>query len=329
MARKARNPVGPRAAATGKAQKGQQLLGWLTTFSHPDDFVNGPKAVRSWASNGLDVNDLPQQRHGFHIFQSACRSVESRRRNGQEVEVHVDEVLHDDRECVYQVTRMVRDKANRLIEHPKAMTLAYEKATETITVKELADFDALRGIEEQIREDYKRNAKKIPGQKLRDCVRGQLLKMGAQNLRRKAGGLYFVPETYSLTVNGRSKRAETKPLLDGLAAVLDDLYGERGDFYAIPLISEESAQDMVRKHFTINVNERAREAMERAVQRARAGKGRGVRPDFLANLWNERRQIAASIKEFDGLVALERTDIDQNLRDLDEALNKLQEVADS
>lgn len=324
-----RNPLGSNVVATGKTLKNVKTLGSLVTFTFPDESKNGPRVVREWAKAGLDVTLLPDQRHGFHIFQSACRSVETRRSNGHDVEIKVDEVLNDGDECVYQITRMVRDKANRLIEHPKAMTIAFEKSTDTITVKELEDYDALRGLEEGIREHYKKNAKNIPGQKFRNAVRDQLLRVGAQNLRRKAGGLYFVPAEYRMKANGSEKKLPTGPVLDGLAQVLDSLYGERADFYTIPLVNDESAQEMVRKHFTINVCEQAREAMEKALQRVRKGKGdRPVRSDLVANLWNERRKIAGAVEQFDSLVNLERGEIDKNLADLDDALAQLGELAD-
>lgn len=310
---------------------GLSELGKLVTYSMPDDFVNGPKLVRTWAKHGLDVNDLPDQRAGFHIFQSACRSVESRRHNGGAVEIHVDEVKHDSVECVYQITRMERDKTREVIEHRKSMTLKFDKALDTISVVELDDYDALRGLEESVRQHYAKNAKKIPGQKIRNSVRETLLKLGAQNLRRKAGGLYFVPREFQIAGgNGRVTKRETLPFLEGLGNVLEELYGERGDFYTIPLIDNDGAKKMVAKHFAINVNERSRETMERAVQRVRQGKGeRGVRSDLLASLWNERRKLHGAIETFEQLVDIERGEIDKNLRDLDAALEDLQKLADS
>ena len=116
-------------------------LGKLVTYSMPDDPINGPKLVRTWAKHDLDVDDLPDQRAGFHIFQSACRSVESRRHNGNSVEIKVDEVRHDANECVYQITRMERVKNLDVIEHHKSMTLRYDKALDTISVVELDDYE--------------------------------------------------------------------------------------------------------------------------------------------------------------------------------------------
>lgn len=305
-------------------------LGKLVTYSMPDDPRKSTVLLRTWAKHGLDTADLPDQRAGFHIFQSACRSVETRR-DGLGVEIKVDEVMHTPEECVYQITRMVRDEKKRIIEHPKAMTIAYDKTLDTITVRKLEDYDALRDVESAIRDHFTANAKTIPGQKIRNAVRDTLLKIGAQNMRRKAGGLYFVPATYrTMALNsGNVTESPTAPILEGLQGVLADLYGERGDFWYIPLIRDETAERMVAKHFAINIAEKSREVMERALQRVRLGRGdRGVRSDLIASLYNERRKLAGAAEQFRGLVSLEEKEISANFRDLDAALEQLQALAD-
>lgn len=306
---------------------GGELLGRLGTFTLPDEGVNGAKAVRVWHKHGLDVNMLPNVRQPAHVFQSACRSVETRKRdNGHSVEIKVDEVLNDSSECVYQVTRMIRNKSEKLIEHPKAMRVNFDKTLGTITVDALEDYDALRGIEEEIRSHYEKNAKKIPGQKVRNAVRDTLLTLGAQNLRRKAGGLYFVPKMYRVGEEG--KETDTKPVLDGIKATLAELYGERADFYTIPVASDEDMRAMVRKHFIINVNEAAAELTLKALNRVRQGKGdRGVRSDLLANLYNERRRLANDIRDYKAIVGDEMKELAANVKDLDAALTKLQDLA--
>jgi hypothetical protein len=78
------------------------------------------------------------------------------------------------------------------------------------------------------------------------------------------------------------------------------------------------------------VNEAAAELTQKALNRVRTGKGeRGVRSDLLANLYNERRRLAASVRDFNGLVKLEQKEIKANLKDLDDALAKLQDLADA
>lgn len=317
--------------AVGEGIAEKHMLGRLATYTLPDEGVNGAKLVRIWHKHGLDVNDLPKVRQPVHVFQMACRSVEDRRSangNGKAVEVKVDQVFEDSAECVYQITRMVRDKGEKLIEHPKAMRLTFDKNMGTITVDALEDYDALRGIEEQVRKHFEKNAKNIPGQKVRNAVRDQLHRLGAQNVRRKAGGLYFVPKEVR-DENGDPQ--PTKPTLDGLKGALEEAYGaERADFWTLPVANDVGAREMVRKHFTINVKEQTDELIAKALNRVRAGSGeRGVRSDLLANLYNERRRISAAVKDFHGLVKLEMKDLNANMKDLDKALAKLQDLADA
>lgn len=306
---------------------GGELLGRLATFTLPDEGINGAKAVRIWHKHGLDVNMLPNVRQPAHVFQSACRSVETRKRdNGHSIEIKVDEVLNDSKECIYQITRMVRNKAEKLIDHPKAMRVNFDKTLGTITVDALEDYKALRGLEDAIREHYEKNAKKIPGQKVRNAVRDTLLHIGAQNLRRKAGGLYFVPREYRAGEQG--EEAATLPVLDGMKGALTDMYGERADFYVIPVASDEDMKTMVRKHFVINVAEQASELTLKALNRVRQGKGdRGVRSDLLANLINDRRRLGTAIRDYKSLVGDEMKDLEANVKDLDDALAKLQDLA--
>lgn len=327
----ARRPGSNVKAVSKSAAKGLTILGNIGMFTLPDEPLSGTKIVRSWNAHGLPIDFLPDKREAWHVFMSACRSVETRRRgsNGsvKRVEVKVDEVLHNGRECVYQITRLVRDEQNAVIEWPKAMTLAFEKSSEDIHVRELEDYDALRGLEDAIRTHFKANTKTVPPKAIRGAVRELLLSLGAQNLRRKAGGVYFIPVEYLPA--GQRKKAPTEPILTGLTESLAELYGDRADFYTIPLVNDEGAREMVRKHFTLNVSAQSEELLQTVVNRVRAGKGRTVRADLIANLWNERRKISGAIDEFTSLVDLERGDLDKNLRDIDAAIAELQDLAET
>lgn len=310
---------------------GIPLLGTLATYTLPDEPKKSNALVKAWANNGLDIDGLPDKRTGAHIFMSACRSVETRKATAgtkavsKRVEISVDEVVHNDVEVIYQITRRVRDVANKTIEHEKSMRLTYDKKLDRIDVTALDDYETLRGLEDQIRKDFEKNRRTIPGQKIRNAVRDTVLAVGGQNLRRKAGGLYFVPHEY---IDGQTMKP-TAPVLEGLKGALTELYGDRADFYMIPLADDKTQREMVGKHFAINAAEKSQELMEKALNRVRAGKGqRGVRSDLIANLWNERRLLAGAVDQFDEIVKLERKEIDANMKDLDDALAQLQELAE-
>lgn len=320
----------PRSAvAVGEELDEDLILGRLATYTLPDDPRSGTKLLRSWAKHGLDVDDLPEARQPVHVFQSACASVRERdRRNGggRRTQINADEVENTTARCSYVIGVKVWDLANRSIEYDRGMRVCFDKHTSEITVEPLDGWDdKLRSVEGSIREDFEANAKTVPGQKIRNAVRAQVLKIGGQNLRRKAGGLYFVPKEY--TDGDRAK--PTLPVLEGLAGVLADLYGEDADFYMIRMAGDEGERAMVRKHFVINANSQASELAAKAINRVRAGKGqRAVREELVTNLWNERRKLMGAVEQYRELVGLEMQDIEGNLRDLDDALAQLQEFAD-
>lgn len=328
MARKLSNVV---AVSEGDLNQ-QHFLGRLATYTLPDEPVNGAKLVRSWAKHGLDVDDLPEARQPVHVFQSACASVKTRRASnghGERTEITADEVHNNGGSmgsCIYQITVKVWEAGKNTVEYEKALRVTFDKRDSSITFDDLGYQDVrLSEIEDAIQKHFDANAKTVPGQKVRNAIRAKLMNIGAQNIRRKAGGLYFVPAEYP----ANAKMLPTKPILDGLAAVLEELYRERGDFYMIPLVNDEGQRQMVRKHFVLNVNEKAEELAYKAIQRVRQGRGeRGVRADLIANLHNERRRLAHAVTQFDNLVTLEQADVADKLSLLDDALEKLQDLAD-
>jgi hypothetical protein len=307
----------------------EALLGRAATFTLPDEERSGAQLLRTWAKNGLDVNDLPEARQPVHVFQSACASVQQRRTtlgDGRRAEIRADEVENNGA-CSYQITVKVWDLKNVTIEHEKAMRVRFDKQASAISFDMLGFSDPrLRDLQKRIREHFDANAKTVPGQKIRNAVRAQLQAIGGQNLRRKAGGLYFVPMEWQ--PRGKRKREPTRPVLDGLKGVLEDLYGDRADFYVIPLANDEEMQAMVRKHFVINVVAQAEEMTLKALNRVREGKGaRGVRQELLDNMRGDQRMLLGAVHQFDELVTLEKQNLTQHLADLENALRALENLA--
>lgn len=316
------------------------IIGYVGTYTLPDREVSGAKMVRAWANHGLDPADLPEARQPVHIFETAVRKQETRKVNGTVEQVKVDRVKVNAAECVYQVTRQVTDLANAVVEHEKSMRVRFDKKASILTFEGLDPdaYQALRPIEKAIRKDFEANAKTVPGQKLRNAIRKKIVHVGGQNLRRKAGGLYFIPTEYpnetgmkpTAPILGTMPEGGTPPPApNGITGVLHELYGDDADFYTLRVAGDEGEREMVRKHFMINASEKARELMEKAYQRLRQDSGRGARSDLLANMWNERRRLHGMVDQFEQLVEFERTEIEKDLTDLDSALNLLQEQADT
>lgn len=304
----------------------KMYLGWLVSHTNPDRPVKGTKFLRAWANQGLNVDWLPEARQPVHVFQKACASVRGRRDNGSKVVIRADEVENEKGRCSYQITRAVWDRGVVEINHEKEMCLQFDIATSEITMRELADFDpGLAELADQVREHFEAHGTSIPGEKVRKAIRNTLLRIGAQNLRGKAGGLYFVPTSWR--PNGAD--VVTRPLLQGLKGVLKDLYGEDADFYMWPLANVEGERAMVRKHFVANSSKELEALTLKAVERVRSGKGRGVRQELIDNMHSDRRKMFMALQRFKDLVAVEEGDVAANLADLDDAIEKLEALARS
>lgn len=310
----------------------EMLLGRICFFSLPDDNVPADELLRLWQENDLAEELLPEVRQPVHVFQSACASVKSRAGNGNgREEIRSDEVENNSKRCSYQITRVVWDLDNRVIEHEKALRLEFDKTTQKVRSERLDHFDpALNELEDRVREHYDANMTKVPGAKVRNAVRNTLIASGAQNLRRKSGGLYFVPREIPGTGSKATEGTPTLPILNGLAAVAEGLYDDRGDVHTLPCVNGEGERKMLRKHVAINAAEAAQKLAQKAFGRVRqAATDRAPRQDFVDNLWNERRVLLQSLDHFSELVNLEQADVHQSLRELDTALEELQQLADA
>lgn len=291
------------------------LLGYLTIFTVPDQPVTASKLTRVWAANGLDMGLIPRQRQPVNTFENACRSVETRRRtNDQQVEVKVDRVMEDRDESVYQITRMVRDTVGQVIEHPKAMRVTFDKIDQSITVDELEHdaYKALGGLEEAIRERYDQLADKVPGQKIRAAVRAYMKQMGATNVRRKAGGVYFVAKAH-------------KPTLDGLADALETLFGGEADLHTIAYANGDGEREMLEKHYKLTAGDALDEQIGRIATRLK--KGGQVRMDMVTNVIQERRLLGQQAKQMTEILGDEQALIREKLGMLDEQIEKLMDMA--
>lgn len=315
MARRRKRVDGLVAVTPGGDITMDHIIGWVASSRVPDRPVSGAKLLRTWAGHDLDTTLIPQDRQPVHIFQSACRSVETRRVNGHVTEVKVDEVKQDAIECVYQVTRMVRDRENLVIDHPKAMTVAFDKKSSAISFipRDHAAYQALKGTEDQIVEHFEKNAKTIPGAKVRNAIRDYLFILGGSNLRKKSGGLYFVP-----------KSKESKKVLDTLGVVLEKLYGDDAELWTLPMADTDTERKLVERHFVLNVNEKAEETISKAAAvLARDAKDSYVRKDVLRNVLSERKQLGEWRDQYAALLHSEVEEANAKFSILDDQIEAL------
>lgn len=311
MARIPRNVV---AVTPGGDITKDMILGFVALTTVPDTPVSAAKLRKLWTAEGLDEGLVPKNRRAVNAFQVACRSVETRRHsNGSQTqaEVKVDEVSETENACAYQITRMVRDKDHQVIEHEKSMRITFNKDSENIKVEKLDDpeaYKALAPLADNIREHFEANAKRVPGAKVRAAIRAIFDGLGAQNLRRKSGGVYFVPR-------------EGQGTLESLQRVLDELYHEDADLHLIPLANAEGERKMIERHFTINVRDELNELMADVTTRLRDDSG--IRIDRLKNIINRRRELEQYAERYRTLLDTDLSIVSEGGRLLDEQIEAL------
>jgi len=289
------------------------VMGYITMFTVPDRFVSASKLGRAWAANALPTHLIPADRKAVDTFKNACRSVETRRTSSNRtVEVKVDQVEETYSECVYQITHMVRDHTQRQIDHPKAMRVVFDKMAETIVYEVLSKKYAsgLDQIEAAIDDHYTTNLATVPGSKVRSAVRGLMNTVGAVNVRRKSGGVYFVP------VDGKGE-------IDNLTNVLDFLYGADAEVHYIPCADEAYHLEMVQRHFTMNVSQEIDETIARTADKLIAD--RKMRSDAVGNLLVRRKELGDLRTKYAGIVGDELATVNEKLELLDKQLKALVE----
>ena len=297
------------------SKDGEHVMGFYAMFTVPDRFVSASKLNRAWASEGLPMGLVPSDRKAVDTFKNACRSVETRRHGANRtVEVKVDQVTETYRDCVYQVTYMVRDKAQRQIDHPKALKVTFDKNDDTIAYEQLSQEYAaqLDSIKVAIDESFDANSSKVPGSKVRAAIRGLMDHAQATNVRRKSGGVYFVPKA------GRDD-------LDGLTRVLDFLYSDDAEVHLIPCANDEYQKEMVQRHFELNVSTEIDEAISKIADKLTSQ--RKVRSDALGNFFVKRKELGELRAKYAEMIGSEMDTVNEKLSLMDEQLNALMEQA--
>lgn len=311
-----RRPKNIVAVTPGGAVTQDMILGFITLFTVPDKPVSASKLNREWIGEGLPHELIPQTRRSVNAFQIACRSVETRKRSESaektRTEIEVDPVHETPEKYVYQVTSLVRDKTNEVIEHPKALRVTFDKQSENISwepLDKLFDSGEVDDIGTAIRDFYDANSKKVPAARVRDAIRKLMDFVDATNLRRKAGGVYFVPR-------------EGKGYLDSLASVLTAMWNGDAEVNMIPCVNDEGPREMIERHFDLNVSGEIDEIMA-TVRDALSRSDRSIRQDAIGNLLARRKQLGARRERYSSLLDTEMGEVETKLDLLDQQLEAL------
>ena len=264
--------IDPRSMVAVSRDSGVEPLGYIVWFSVPDIDQPLRKVRKLWQINGLDPAPLPKEPSNADAFRRAVRAEEGRitLANGDVIETDVQDipmqdyyVEHVDKKgtksvtregfIVYQVSRVVKDKDELLVDYPKALRVKFNKNTEEIEYEALGDVQrsVILPMMESIQERFDANAKSITGSKIRSLVRDyikndsderhKLVGLSGENMRGKAGGVYFVLAKYADQVSA-------------LADFVSELYPhhDSAGVYSVPMADGASEREMIRRQHASN-----------------------------------------------------------------------------
>jgi hypothetical protein len=313
-------------AVTGK---GIKALGYLTWFSIPDESIGLRKLRQALVVHGLPPTLAPKDTKAINVFKRAMREQETREkvwdadeRRMTIVETTVAQVSETPADCVYQISRLTRDLKQRVINYPKALTVVFNKSTEELSFKVLGDVPRSEVVPmtEAIESFYEKNSSKVTGAKVRGIVRNYLKSepdeprkvegLSGENLRGKAGGIYFIP-------------AKHVDELTALSEALAEMYPGRAYLHAIPMADSASEREIIRRHHVANTRSEMMEAVQECRDLLRADRERAPRSDVVANQWARFRALQRRAADYTALLGDEAEEI-QTMGDmLKKQLDKL------
>jgi hypothetical protein len=306
---------------------GIKPLGFLTWFSIPDDSVSLRRLKQQLTMNGLPMSLAPKDTKALHVFQRAMREQEGRRRdehgNVRETTVAlVDETPND---CVYQISVLKRDVNERVIDYPKAMRVIFNKKTEEISARPFVGEGALTRAEgaelaEQIQEFYEKNGTRVTGARVRTVVRNFIREeadekrgiegLSGENLRGKAGGIYFV-------------LAANEWALEALSHMLSEVYNQRAYLHFVPMADGASEREIIQRHHVANTRQEMKEALGELRGLLKSDRERAPRSDVVANKFAQFHALQRRAAKYREVLGDEQEEIADMAKTLRKQLDKL------
>lgn len=285
-------------------------LGYVTWFSIPDENVKLSRLKRMLGVHGLPTELAPKDTKALNVFKRAMREQDGRHReNGHIRENTVAQVTENPAECVYQVTSLLRNLDEQVIDYAKAFRAVFDKRTEQLSFRPLAGANKreVQAVVTQIQDWYDANGASVTGAKVRGIVRGYLSNqpddergiygLSGENLRGKGGAIYFIPAKY-------------RDELEWLSEMLGELYsGGRAYVHFIPMADGASERELVRRHHTANTRQEMAEAITATKALIAADRERGLRTNVIAHHRANYRQLQRRTKEYAELLRDEQDEI--------------------
>jgi hypothetical protein len=270
-------------------------------YSIPDKNIPVRRLRKQWQLAGLDAHVLPSNRQLRNVFRSVLTEMKGKsvREDGTTAETEVTFIRESAETIVYQISRIVKDFEEELVDFPKAMRVTMMKRTEEIKFRSLGGVprQELLPMMEAIQDSFDRAGTMLPGRAVRELVRRYLTgELFAESLNGRSGGIYFVP-------------AVAKEQLDQLGEAVGSLYPDAGYLNAIPLADSASERELIRRNHKANVMAEAKEALADVSKLLREGRVREVRSDVALHHQLRLKGLQRRAQEYQDLLEEENDDV--------------------
>lgn len=304
---------------------GIPALGYIVWFSVPDEDASLRRVRRVWQLSGLDPKVLPKETSDINAFKRAVRQEEGRIKldDGTVIETDVRDIPTNDATITYQVSRVVKDSDEKIVSYPKALRVWYNKQLNTIDFKPLGEVPRRQVLPmmESIQRRFEENGKSITGAKVRGLVRSfikddddeqaGIVGLAGENMRGKAGGVYFV-------------LAKFADQLEGLADFLSELYPNgRAYLYTVPMADGASEREMIRRQHASNSIAEIESAIGEARELLRDDRQRQVRDNVKSHHFAKLDRLKRHAAVYAAALQEEQDDLTTHLDLLNRQCRKL------
>lgn len=313
-------PAAVQGMVAVSKESGVRPLGYVCWYTLPDRDVPLRQVRAEWELVGLDPSKLPKDVRETDQFKRAVRAEAGRREldNGTIIETDVRDIPTNDSFITFQVSRVVKDSANVQVDYPKALKALYNRFTGEMTFKALGETSGAdaQAMIESITRRFEANQKTITGNRLRAVIQEFIASppddgLGGENMRGRAGGVYFV-----LARHGEK--------LDALSDFLATIYPDGdGSLYSVPMADGASEREMVRRAHVANSIGEIERAISEGRQLLREDRQRALREDVKQHHFGRLAKLRRHAEEYAAALREEQDDVLTHLDLLSQQLDKL------
>lgn len=299
-------------------------LGRIVWFSVPDESVSLRALKKALGMNGLPLSLAPKDTKAVNVFKRAVREHEGRTKldSGLFIDTDVAQVLESPEYCVYQVSRLTRDLDERVVDYTKLVRFIFDKGTEEVKPNVLPGAPRKEALEIMgaVEDFMEKNGGKVTGAKVRGIIRTYIREesdetrgidgLSGENLRGKAGGIYFVPERFFEEVKA-------------LSAMLNDLYKGKGYLHAVKLADGAGERELVRAHHTANVKQEMQEMVGELRGLLSPERERAPRSDVIANKMAQFHAAQRRAAKYAEIIQEDVADIEEAAKIVKRQLDRL------